>query len=286
MRAILGTLIAFLVLAAIPFASAQTTVDSYWTGSGFMSTSFVAGDDAHSYFETKGTVIMGEFHGKDYDDNPCNYKVDTVSSFVKASVNNGYMKFENTRDDSYTPMYGNAGQYTYSFIGTDGTGEMMFGTRTNYAEMSNCQYGWGKTYGWTTNGVNFEATGNNYLIDHVLTDSSGDGAQVTAYGSGSAQVKVMGEKSGGKNSYFNMGRLPVCGDGCAWDNKYAKFSGSGTGTFEVHAWADTQLKVGGCGNLPCSMTIPGDGTDNSAQYHLKVLYAGTWSYSDFGVSGN
>ena len=137
----------------------------------------------------------------------------------------------------------------------------------------------------TINGKNFEATGSSYVIDHGLTDADGDGAQVMATGSGSAMIKLQGEKAGGQNSYFNMGSLSVCGDGCAWDNNYATFSGTGTGDFNVYAWADNGIDVGAncCGK---QWSIPGDGSDNSATYDLHVGYAGTWSMPDFGVKGN
>jgi len=285
MKSLIAVLVALTVLATPVLAVIPpTTVDTYWMGSGYMDTTFTSGDDAHSYFKTSGSGIIGEFHGKDYEDNPYGYNVDTASSSVHAYVAYGYMKFENTRDDSKTSMYGNPGQYSYSYIGTDGTGEMAWYSWTNYAEMANCEY----AKPTTTNGKNFEVTGSNYLIDHELKDSSGDGAEVKAYSlgsGGSAQIKLQGEKSGGTNSYFNMGSLPVCGDGCAWKNNYATFTGSGTGGFEVHGWADNGLTIG-CPTCGSGYTIPGDGSDNSAIYNLQVFYSGTWTMPDFGVAGN
>lgn len=277
MKAIFAFLVALFVIA-IP-AAAQTTVDTYWNGAGYMDTTFMAGDDAWSYLETQGSLIGGEFHGKDYDDNPYTYGVDTYFANVDAGVNSGYIEFETQRTDSKT-SYGNPGQRSYSWVSsTDGLAEMAWYTKTNYAEMGNCQY----AKPTTTNGKNFEASGSNYQIYHEVTDSDGDGSFVGATGSGSSMIKLQGEKAAG--SGFNMGRLPVCGDGCAWDNNYATFSGSGTGHFDVHAWADNGLTVGGsCPN--CDMAIPGDGNDDSAKYDLHVQYAGSWSYSDFGVSGS
>jgi len=278
MRKILAIIASVLVFATPVLA--QTTVDTYWSGGGYFDTTFTAGDDAQSYFETSGAGIMGEFHGKDYDDNPYGYNVDTVDSFVYAAVANGYMLFTNDRLDSKTSMYGGSGQNSYTFIGTDGTGEMSWGSRTNYAEMSNCQYGRSPK---TASGKNFEASGSSYVIDHGITDADGDGAQVLAYGSGSSVIKLQGEKSG--DSWFNMGSLPVCGDNCAWDNNYATFSGSGSGGFEVHAWADNGLSV--CANCAGKQwSIPGDGSDDSATYDLHVGYSGSWSMPDFGIKGN
>jgi len=275
-------ILTFAMIASAGLVSAATTVDTTWDGGGYFNTKFTAGDDAHSEFTTNGAFILGEFHGKDYDDNPYSYNVDTVDSFVHASVAGGTMCFTNSRDDSKTSAYGNAGQSSYSFIGTDGTGEMSWGSWTNYATMTNGQYGRSPK---TTNGKNFEATGNHNIY-HELTDADGDGACIEVYGYGASttsEIKLQGEKSGGTNSYFNFGNLPVCGDNIAWKNNYATFSGSGTGDFNVHAWADNGLTVGCYGD---AWNIPGDGTDDSATYDLHVGYSGVWGNLDFGVSGN
>jgi hypothetical protein len=281
MKRILSALVA-LVLLATPVL-AQTTVDNYWFGSGNLQTYFTAGDDAHSYLDTAGAGIAGEFHGVDNDDNPHGYNVDTVTSSVDASVFAGYIQFENWRDDSKTSMYGNPGQHSYSYVGSSGTGEMAWYSWTNYAEMANCEY----KKPTTTSGKNFEASGSSFIIDHWLTDASGDGANVLATGSGSAQIKLMGEKAGGKDTYFNMGFLPVCGDGCAWDNNYATFDASGTGTLSLSGWADNSLTVGACPSGSCvGVTIPGDGSDNSATYNLVIGYSGVFNYPDFGIKGN
>jgi len=281
MKKLLAAIAGLLVIATPVMA--QTTVDTYWLGGGYMDTTFTAGDDAHSYLETSGSGIMGEFHGKDYDDNPYGYLVDTVTSSIDAIVNGGYIWFENTRDDSKDSMYGAPGQYSYSFVGSTGTAEMAWYSWTNYAEMANCEY----AKPTTTNGKNFEASGSSYTINHMLMDSSSDGAQVLASGSGSAMIRLMGEKAGGKDTYFNMGFLPVCGDGCAWDNKYATFDGSGAGTFALHGWADNSLTVGACPSGSCvSVTVPGDGSPDSATYDLVIGYSGVFSYPDFGIKGN
>ena len=277
MKAIYAILASLLVIAMAPaFAAAQTTVDTIWSGAGGLNIDFYAGDDAESHFWTGGNGIAGEFHGKDSDNNPYNYNVDTVDSFVAASVSNGgFMQFENIRLDSKTSMYGNPGQRSYTYIDTDDFAEMSYGSWTNYAEMKNCQYSRSPK---TTNGKNFEAYGS-YIIEHSLTDADNDGAVVLAYGDGSAKIKLQGETSRG--SAFNFGHLSVCGDDCAWDNNYATFDGTGTGNFEVHAHADNELSIHEGG-----WTIPGDGTDNSATYDLLVGYAGTWSWDDFGVKGS
>lgn len=269
-------------------ASAETTVDTTWTGNGFVSTDFVAGDDSDSHFSTVGASISGEFHGKDSDNNPYGYGVDSTNSWVKASVSgygggspNSYMKFEVNRGDSKS-SYGAAGQRSYTEIWTDGTAEMAYKSGSNYASMSN---GGVNSMPKTSNGRSFEATGNHNIY-HKITDSDGDGSSIDVYGYGdltNSKIRMFGAKSAG--SSFNMGSLGVCGDSCAWLDHYADFEGSGTGDFYQHAWADNSLEIGShdCGS---SWTIPGDGNNNSATYDLHVGFSGTWSKSDLGITGN
>lgn len=280
--------VALLMMFTLPAMADPTTTDVVWNGGGTLNIDFQVSNDMLAQFDAAGFAHQGQFHGKNFADNPYSYNVDTATAFVKATLAGGgsgqpdsFMQFQVDRLDSKSSMYGPAGQQTYSYIGTDGTAEMMFGSTTNYAAMTNAQYGWGNTYGWTTNGKNFEATGYHY-IKHQITDSSADGAMVEAWGNGptTSMVKCMGETSQG--SAFNMARLPVCGDGLAWLGNYGTFQGSGVGQFHVGAWADNGLTIGsGTG-----WTIPGNGSDNSATYNLWVNYAGTWSWTDFGVSGN
>ena len=276
------TAIAVLILVA-GTALAQTTTDVSWSGAGNVFVDFQSGNDMFAQFKTGGNLISGKFLGVDQDNNPYSYGVDTSTAFAKAEfAGGGYLEFGVKRQDSKSSMYGPAGQQTYSLVQSDDTGEMMFGVRTNFADMANGQYGWGGTYGWTTSGKNLEATGN-YGILHSLTDADGDGAMVGANGSGSGQLKVMGEQSQG--SSFNMASLPVCGDGAPWYGNYGTFSGTGTGTFIMSARADNGLTIGSNPN-PGQFTIPGDGTNNSATFYMEVGYAGTWGWADIGMSGN
>ncbi len=273
MKKTLVMLVSILVIGTPVLA--QTTVDTEWEGSGHFETHFVAGDDANSDFWTTGSYIKGEYHAIDKDDNPYGYGIDTVDAWVKASVSDGFMEFLNERKDSHERMYGRAGQISYTYIWTNESAEMAFGTNTNYARLRDCQYSRNKT----TQGRQFEATGNHYIY-HMLTDSDGDGAALIVDAVGSSKVRLMGSESWG--SSFNFGSLPVCGDGCAWYDHYADFEGSGKGDFYLHGWADNELTIGCCGH---GWTIPGDGSDDSAAYDLHVRYAGDWSYPDLGIKG-
>ncbi len=286
--------VALLMMFTLPALADPTTTDVVWSGGGTLNIDFASSNDMMAQFDAAGFAHAGQFHGKNFADNPYIYNVDTATAFVKATLTGGgsgfpdsWMSFQVDRLDSKTSSYGPAGQQTYSYIETDGTAEMAFGTNTNYAAMTNAQWGWANppppAYGWTTNGKNFEATGYHY-IEHKITDSDGDGAMVEAWGAGptTSMIKCMGETSQG--SAFNMASLPVCGDTLAWDGNYGTFNGSGVGQFHVGAWADNGLTIGAINGS--EWTIPGNGSNDSATYNLWVNYAGTWGWTDYGVRGN
>ncbi|MEA3453105.1 MAG: hypothetical protein U9Q96_02095 [Patescibacteria group bacterium] len=267
-----------LVVVCYAVAFAQTTVDVEFDGGGWYNIDVVAGDDATSFVDINASFASGGFHFVDKDDNPYSYNVDTTTSFLGAQIVDGTIQYEYLRQDDKTG--GGSGQRSYTLISVDGIAELAFGQRSNYHDMTNCQYGWvysgSSPYDPTSNGVQFQAAGL-YGVYHSLQDSSGDGAFVNAWGDGSVDIKMMGQKSQG--SSFNFGHLSVCGDGEAWDNNYAVFDGDGQGEVVFRAWADNQISVHEGG-----IVIPGGGT--GAIYDLDIVYNGVWSYPDFGLSGN
>ena len=110
-----------------------------------------------------------------------------------------------------------------------------------------------------------------------MNDQNGDGASVEIYGSGSAWVDLMNSETGWAGSpkgSFKFGK----GCGCCKD---AEAGMSGTGIFEQHAWADHELNIDISG-----LHIPGNGSDDSAQYHVIINYAGDFNYPDLGLDGN
>jgi hypothetical protein len=263
-----------LLVMAVPTVFGGTVINVTDTGLIDADISIAYDDDALAIFNFTG---LGSYTlvGVDSDDNPYGYGVDTTTTSVISDITSGggFIQFEVQRLDSKTSMYGGAGQDSYSVIVTSDSASLDFRTKTNFAELQDCEYGFAYE--------NLEASGTAYVIQHTLTDADGDGAIVIAGGDGSALIKLMGSKSGGKNSYFNMGCLPVCGDGEAWDDNYAKLEASGTGYFDVHAWADNGLTVHEGG-----WVIPGDGSDDSATYDLSIGYSGTFNYLDFGIKGD
>ena len=249
-----------------------TDIEVEWAGSGLADV-VVWNSDAETKLHTLGGYIQGTFHAVDHKDNPYNYGIDTFDVEVIASTENGgYIYTRTERLDGLTSMYGGAGQITETYVSSDDTTELAFGSRTNYASMVNAQYGRDKT----SSGRQIEATGNYYAY-HTLESGYGDSAGVTAIGDGTVQIKMMGESTWQGSA--NMGHLPVCGDGTAWANNYARYDATGSyGNLYVDGYARNSVSVSGAG-----IVIPGDGNEGSAQYHLHIQHSNDFSYNDFGL---
>ena len=262
---------ACMLIFLMGIACAGTEVDVEWDGSGNADI-VVVNDDAATELHTGGNYIHGTFHAEDYKDNPYGYGIDTFDVEVVASTQDGgYIHTWTNRLSSLSSMYGNAGQSTETYVESDDTTELAFGSRTNYASMVNAQYG----RDTTSSGKQIEATGN-YWAYHTLYSGYGDYVQVEAVGSGSMQIKMMGEKTWQDSA--NMGHLPVCGDGLAWINNYATYQAEGFADFYVNGNARNSISVSDNG-----MIIPGDGSVGSAQYHLHIQHGSDFAYNDFGL---
>lgn len=265
-------MLVLMIGAYAPAAFAATDFTLNWSSSGSVAGTFNSGDDAIASMTAIGNT-HGQFYAKDSDDNPYTYGVDTTQAQMKGAIDaGGFLDLSYSRTDSKTSSYGPAGQQVYSSVGSTDTGYLEFNQWSNYAVLTDAQCGFSMT--------NFGVTGSSGAIYHSIADPSSGGALVSWVGSGTAAIKLQGEKAG-QNAGFNMGCLPVCGDNEAWDNNYAKFTGSGTGTFTVSSGAENSLFV-----HEGAITIPGDGTLGSTYYNLNIGYSGAWTYPDFGLKGN
>lgn len=297
-RIILAIAIIALMMFAGPAMAATVTSQNSWAGTNsnhhaWHVSNAGPGADARQDVWTSGSNIAGTQDCSVTQNTAYPYmNVDQTTFQVNASVaNGGYMEMFSQRLDSYV-SYGPAGQTNYAYAGSsDGTAEIVFKTWNNYAAMKECNYG----APTTTNGRHFEASGSSWYIEHsinrnpLITDpvtmtiahaadaGVGKSASVWAYGiSGSGMIKCQGGQANGSQS-FNMGHLPVCGDGEAWDDNYAKFDGTGVGHLRVDASSDTGLSIHQSGVL-----VPGTVSD-PAHYYAEWDYAGTFNYPDFGV---
>jgi len=250
-----GIAFAALFLLGISSVSAVTTVDTTWSGSGNFETHFTAGDDAHSDFWTGGSVISGEFHATDSDNNPYGYGVDSVEAKVKSHVENGFIAYQFNRNDAKT-SYGEAGQESYTEIDTDGTGYLAWRSSSNYASLSS------SNYGWQANGQ-IQATGNHF-IDHYFSISPTEGAEIIVDADANTVITDMCEKSGSSSYTFGKG----CG---CYTN--AKVDIVGSGTFDLHAHADNSI-------------VTDTGITTDGYLHIHSVFGTGFHIANFALSGN
>lgn len=216
-----------------------TVLDTSWRFSGgSLGIEFTSSNDAKITFSTGGYFASGSLVATDYDDNPYKYNVDTTRAQVKARVEGGgYISFRMDRLDSWTSMYGAAGQYTYTQIWTyDGAASFATNTRTNYADMITHNYGFQAADQYTASGTDFE-------IYHEVFGAADRYAGLQIVGSGSAIVTLMSDEARASGWKFGEGA------GC-YTNANAVLSGSGL--FWLYGTAPNSLK------LPFNLgTIPG-----------------------------
>jgi hypothetical protein len=253
---IIAILTALLALS-VPVLAA-TTVDTTWNGGGSFGTTFTSGDDAHSSFSTTGAAISGEFHAKDWDNNPYGYSVDNTDTSVRAQVGAGWMEYTFTRDGSYTPMYGVAGQNSYTYIGSSGTGEFDWTTTSNYAALGNSEYGF-------QNNNQMQATGSHDIL-HSISANANNGAGIAVSAVGTTQISDMCDSASGATSY-SFGK----GCGC-YTNAVADTVGSGS--FNLFADADHQITT------DTGITVNG----GSLVTHSD--FTGGFHFNNFALTGN
>jgi len=228
-----------------------------WSGSGTIGTTFNSGNDAVAQMLAIGNTA-GTFYGKDYDDNPYTYSVDTTEAYMRGAITGGggSLDFKYTRTDSYAPMYGVAGQFSDSYVYSSGTGSLDFKNWSNYAAFASPEYGF-------QGAANFQATGSSFTIDHYIL--SGDltvpknYGEVYIAGSGSAVVDHMGDDASGVG--FNFG----AGCGCY---THADITAAGSGIAQVSGHGDNFLQDDGYGN-PIVWSMP-----------LGGSYSSTWTYTN------
>jgi len=250
-----------MAMSSLVFA-APTTVKMIWDAYGGMGIdfTFLNGDDSFATLQTAGNYYFGQFDGKDSDDNPYSYNVDSGLFQLRASVESGgYIDYRVERTDSKSSMYGPAGQFSDSSVGSsDGTAFMAQQTVTNYASQKNCNYGFEANN-------QFQAAGTAFSIWHEIQDGAGDGASVWVLGSGSASVTYMSDEMGG--SSFRFGRGCGCYNNCG-------ATGTGSGVFELEAWATNSLSGDG-------WSAPSGGT-----YLQQLVYDGGFTVDDPYAEGN
>ncbi len=239
MKKLLISLVLALVLlfsmSSVASADSPTDVNVSWGGSGVVSGDITAGDDATAGFVTAGDAISGSYTATDSNNNPYGYNVDSFSTYFIGSVANGFINTGANRNDSYSPMYGAAGQTSWSIVDTDGTASMAYRSTTNYASMVDGSYGY-----QLPGGHNIAVAGaTSYLIDRGIDNGGGESGWVFATGDGSAILDSMVSTANGGSVQFGRG------GGCYTD---ANFNATGTGGyFEVEGAGDNNITFNGMG---------------------------------------
>ncbi len=260
------------LVAVVPVAADETSVNVDWGGSGIIGGNVNAGDDSSISWIATGDYIAGSFKATDHNNNSYSYGVDSVNSYMVSEVANGLSQYLVTRDDAKESMYGSAGQTSLSYIeAVGGTAEFAMGSSTNYASMKNPTYGKPKT----SSGKNFEANASVFVLrqwvgngDPTSSELPSDWATFNVVGSGTALVDVMSSEA--REGQIKLGH----GCGC-YTNADMQLSGSGMASFEA---------VGANGASGFGLNVPGDGSLQSASLSVVADYAGDFSIPDFSMT--
>lgn len=207
-----------LVMLLVPgtlFADEATEVNVNWDGAGLVGTIVNTGD-AETNFSTGGNHIEGHFKAIDANNNSYSYGVDNFTTQLMANVTDGYIVSQTDRLTSKVSMYGDPGQYTFSFLDVDGgTGSMAIGTVSNYAAMKDCTY-----QNQLPGGHNMVVDANYYILERFVQASDGDFGEFWAIGNGQATLDSM------SSDMYATGVLFGHGCGCYTD---ASFTATGAG---------------------------------------------------------
>ncbi|MBS7631795.1 hypothetical protein KEJ47_09575 [Candidatus Bathyarchaeota archaeon] len=252
---VFATLVAIL---ALPLAgvSAATDMDLTWSGPGSVSGTFTSGDDAVVGMYADGWT-HGQFHATDADDNPYNYQVDTTSAWFKGYIDDGgELYFDFDRRDSHESMYGPADQRTESYLGSSGTGQLIFRTRSNYADLDSSNYNF-------QNNDHFLATGEYYAYHNVYNGNNWAGFM--AAGNGTLDIDHMTDDTWVTTIKFGHG----CG---CYTN--ADVVQTGAGEFNLGA------------HFEDGMQMDGWSASGEVDYSFHVGFTSGFSWSDYHFTGN
>ena len=257
-KKVISAIVACLLIAS-PVLAVPTSVDTNWNGGGFFGITFTGGNDAHSVLQTSGALISGEYHAVDNGDNPYGYGVDTVSAWTKTHVENGWVGYTFTRDDSYVPMYGTASQVSYTYIDSTGTGDLAWRSTSDYADLVNSNYGW-------QSNNQMQATGEYYVEHYLANPTSSNGVDIVATGTGSTSITDMCDSTWGSSYTFGKG----CG---CYTN--AKVSTTGSGTFDLYANANNGIT-----------TDSGIVLTGVSSLHIGSVFGSGFGFNNFALSGS
>ena len=227
---VLATLLLVTILASTMIASvaAVTDINLGWTGNLnllFTNPDAVVGVNS-------GGGVTGLFNLHDADNNPYGYGVDSINADLYATISGGgAIDYSYNRTNSKVSAYGPADQSTYSYLTTDGTGQLIRRTSSNYAALIS------GGYGFMGSNNQFLASGNYYIEHNVV--NGGLFAGFMAAGIGTADIDHMTDDT--KNTETRFG----WGGGCYTN---ADVTMTGLGIYERTAYFLTSLNVASGGS--------------------------------------
>lgn len=265
-------LVLSLALGTVAFAATPPPPDTVvitWDGGGIVTGSINATGDQTYDFSVAAGDTSGSFTMNNLLNNPYGYGVNSTNAQFIATVSGGSATYTTVHTDNYAPMYGAAGQSTYSFIGAsaDGSASMAMWNNSNYAFLQEANYG----HAWTPDGNTFSADASSFQIIHQVTSSEGDYALVNAFGAGTADLDAMSSDIGAGGLTFGQGA------GCYTD---ASYDGAGTQTVQFSSVGHSSVNQFG-------ITVSGDGTAGSAAFNLITSFVnGAISIPNFAAAVN
>jgi len=261
------------------------------SGSGWVSGTVTAGDDATTTFSTGGVEILGQFTANQTANTAYPYMgVDTFTTDLDAIVAGagyGYIEYQTNRTDSYG-SYGPPGQISYNYLEVaDGYGAMAMRSTTNFA--SQRDYLWAQVK--TPGGYNFEVDSSLYYLQRTVSASDGDFADLEAGGIGFAALEGISSGMGDDSLYF----------GRSWEPYDSYFTATGSGTFDLEGKGDngvtfnnitmTGSTSGGMlwnGTLDLSGLPTVTATDAGSGAWLQIIanFTSNFDMGDYSVTAN
>jgi hypothetical protein len=229
---ILG-LVLVLSVSGMALADDPDQIDISWDGSGQVTGSIDTGD-AQAYFDTGGDYILGSYSGVETPNTSYPYmNVDSYVGYFNGHVENGYMDSGCARTDSYEGSYGDAGQFSWSWVGVSGgVADMAYRTTTNYAQMRDCCYKY-----QLSGGHNIVVDAEFYTMDRYINDGDGESGDFYAEGTGTATMDCM---NSGASGCWGLSLGSGCG--CYTD---ANFNATGAGHVAVTGIGDNSVTMMG-----------------------------------------
>ncbi|MCX6820895.1 MAG: hypothetical protein NT016_03020 [Candidatus Aenigmarchaeota archaeon] len=172
-------------------------------------------------------------------------------------ISGGALEFKYARTDSYVPMYGVAGQQSYTYVSSTEAGSLDWTTGSNYAALGASEYGFQSNNQMT-------AIGDHY-IKHYLSTNVNNGAEIIVDALGSTQVTDMCDGTWGTSFSF--------GEGCGCYTN-AVIDTVGSGSFSLFADADNHIVT------DTGITVTG------GNYQVLSNFIGGFHFNDFALTGN